>query len=446
MSRHKTSLLLLLITQCFISRLVAEESMKELPLSLSELIRIGLANNPGISAKRYNIETAEARLGAASGTALPKIDAAFGYNYFLDDQRLIPATSSASPGVLTHNIVSGDIVMRIPLFTGGRISSEISAADFLLKAEEHSLAHTQEELLFNITSVYYGILARRKVVESLEFSVNTLKEHLKRIEDMVAVEKAANVDRLRTEVRLASLNHRMIKEKNNLVVMHKVLSNFLGINNSTGTIEIEGNMELQAKNDLLALPDYLDIALEKRQDYKSSLSLLSAQSANMDTAKAARLPSVYFTSSYGYRWALSPVEQPAGTNNLEDVGRVGIVMDIPIFDGNRIREKIKEEKSKLGSLKENLNQLKLRISLEVETAVSDILSAGEQLESVKKAEEQAKETFRIEQLKYELGKGAIIDVLDAQSALLEVQTAYYQALAEYNTSLARLRFVIGELL
>jgi len=35
-----------------------------------------------------------------------------------------------------------------------------------------------------------------------------------------------------------------------------------------------------------------------------------------------------------------------------------------------------------------------------------------------KSIEQAKESLRIESLKYELGKGSITDVLDAQAALL----------------------------
>jgi len=43
---------------------------------------------------------------------------------------------------------------------------------------------------------------------------------------------------------------------------------------------------------------------------------------------------------------------------------------------------------------------------------------------------QAEESPRIEREKYDLGKGSITDVLDAQSALLDSQTNYYRALAD----------------
>jgi outer membrane protein TolC len=56
----------------------------------------------------------------------------------------------------------------------------------------------------------------------------------------------------------------------------------------------------------------------------------------------------------------------------------------------------------------------------------------------------ARESLRIEQQKYDLGKGAIVDVLDAQAALLESETTYYRVLSEFHTALAQLKFAIGE--
>jgi outer membrane protein TolC len=61
-----------------------------------------------------------------------------------------------------------------------------------------------------------------------------------------------------------------------------------------------------------------------------------------------------------------------------------------------------------------------------------------------KSIDQAKESLEVERLKYEQGKGAIVDVLDAQSALLEAQTTYYRALADHQTARAQLRLARGE--
>jgi outer membrane protein TolC len=81
--------------------------------------------------------------------------------------------------------------------------------------------------------------------------------------------------------------------------------------------------------------------------------------------------------------------------------------------------------------------------LDVETALLNVNSSWERIEAIKKAIEQAQESFRIERLKYDSGKGAIVDVLDAQSALLDSQTNYDRALADYNIALAQLRLAMG---
>jgi outer membrane protein TolC len=128
----------------------------------------------------------------------------------------------------------------------------------------------------------------------------------------------------------------------------------------------------------------------------------------------------------------------------EDVGRIGVVAVIPLFEGGQINARIHRERSKLSAEKEVVRKLQLQIQLEVETAVSNIESTKARVGSIEKAVEQAKESLRIEREKYDLGKGAIVDVLDAQAALLEAQTSYYRAMADYNVAIAQWRLAVGE--
>jgi outer membrane protein len=71
-------------------------------------------------------------------------------------------------------------------------------------------------------------------------------------------------------------------------------------------------------------------------------------------------------------------------------------------------------------------------------------SARKRVRATRKAIEQSKESFRIESEKYDLGKGSITDVLDAQSAMLDAETTNYRALADYDIALAQLGRATGE--
>jgi outer membrane protein TolC len=125
------------------------------------------------------------------------------------------------------------------------------------------------------------------------------------------------------------------------------------------------------------------------------------------------------------------------------VGRVGIALDLPIFEGGRIEARVRQERARLSAEQERLRRLELQVRLDVETAILNIGSSAQRVEATGKAIDQAEESLRIEREKYNLGRGSITDVLDAQSALLDSQTNYYRALADYSTASAQLKLAMG---
>lgn len=161
------------------------------PLTLDKCLALAQQNNPDVGQAGWNVATAAAARQIAAGERWPELRAVGGYTYSLDNQRFIQPRSATDPAIFGRHVFSGDLVLRMPLFTGGRITSEIQAAQLLTKAAEHRLARTREELVFNVSSVFYSILAQRRVIAAIDFSVKALEEHRKRISDLIAVQKAA---------------------------------------------------------------------------------------------------------------------------------------------------------------------------------------------------------------------------------------------------------------
>ena len=188
--------------------------LPEGPLGLGQAVEIALANNPELAASVYDAQAAQAREDQARGALLPRVWAEGGYTRFLDDQRLVPARYNGEPGVFSGGLLSGDLVFRLPLFTGGRLVNEMRAADLMRQSAEHRTARTRDDLVFNVSSVFYGILAQRRFIASLEFSREALEGHLKRVNDLIEAQKAAGVDRLRTEVRLSDVTQKLVRERN----------------------------------------------------------------------------------------------------------------------------------------------------------------------------------------------------------------------------------------
>ena len=90
-----------------------------------------------------------------------------------------------------------------------------------------------------------------------------------------------------------------------------------------------------------------------------------------------------------------------------------------------------------------MKKLDLQIRQDTETAALDVLSNVARFRATEKSIEQAKESLRIESLKYELGRGSITDVLDAQAALLQAETSNCRSCIDYHISVARLKLATG---
>ncbi len=412
------------------------------PLELERAVEIALAANPDLAAARWDAAAARARHDLASGERLPRISATGGYMHHLDEQRLLPVRRPGDPSILSRDIVTGDLVLTVPIFTGGRLASEIRAADLLRDSADRRLARTREELVFNVSAVFFAILSQERVVGSLEFSRDALEEHLGRVEALVAARKAADVDRMRTEVRLADITQRLAKEKGALAIERRVLANLLGMDPGSEQLFVRGDLAQNLHEPIPPVDSTLAAALDRRPDYFAARASLEAQARMVDAARAGRWPNVSLFGTYGERWALGDL---SGTGNeRDDIGRIGLLVDLPLFEGGRIGARIEAERASLAAGRERLRKLEMQIGLEVETVLLDLGSSRERIDATAKAVDQARESLRIEQRKYELAKGAIVDVLDAQAALLESETNYYRALADYHGARARLKLAVGE--
>jgi outer membrane protein TolC len=421
--------------------LPAESQPDRGPLTLDEAIAVALANNPELAATTHDLAAADAQHDVAKSQRLPSVHAVSGYSRYSDGQRAFPAEANGEPGVFSRDLFTGELVLSLPLFTGGRITREIKAATLLRAAAEHRLARTREELVFNVSSLFYSILAQRQVIESLEFSRTTLREHLRRVQDLIVVQKAAKLDQLRVEVRVADLAQRLARECNVQAIQTRVLANLLGLVGQQ-VLDPVGTLELTA-SPIVAPDQAVVVALAGRPDYLAARAALEAQAEAVDAARAGRWPTVVLQGAYGGRWAANPTDRPAGLDRADDVGRVGIAVDVPIFDGGRIKAKVREQREKFAAAQERLRKLEMQVRLDVEAAVLTIDSAAERVTATEKAVEQARESLRIEREKYDLGKGSISDVLDAQSALLDTQTSYYRSLADHSVALAQLKLATG---
>lgn len=412
------------------------------PLTLAECVRIALQHNPAVLAEQWDVRAAadDRRLTAAQ--RLPNLNLKGVYNHALDPLRLVPASYNGEKGVFSRDLSSADLVLSLPLFTGGRLTNQVRATELIEQATGHGLARTEEEVVFNVSSVFYSMLQQHKVIQAFKFSREVLEKHLDRVQDLIAAEKAAKIDRMRTEVRIANLEEELLKERNRLAVLKRVLVNLLGMEAQVEDIEIQGDLTLPVDHPEEGAA--VAGALKRRPDYLALAARVEAQEKQWRAAQGERLPQLSLQASYGGRWAANVTDDAPGTDPSEAVGRIGLQLEIPVYRGGGLLARVRRERNRLEAARERLRKLQLQVALDIQSAALDVSSARKRIQTQKTNVDKATEALRIETEKDALGKGSIVEVLDAQGDLLTAQTSYYRARADYHIAVAKFHLAMGD--
>lgn len=410
---------------------------------LKALIDRALANNPDLSAASFEQAASEARSQSAFAARLPRLNIEGSANVYGDNLRLIAARYNGEVGVFGNNILATDLVLRLPLYSGGKLIAEQRAAELLAAASIKRLERNKQDLVYNVASFYYGILAQKKLLESLNFSEKTVTAQLERVNNLIAAGKAARVDALRLEVRLADIRQKLLREQNSLTVQQQLLENLVGGSRDAGAPNPAGELR-QPVIDARPVSGLLAAALEQRRDISAFRTELVSQQTRVAAARAGHLPTVNLVGAVGWRQMLSPEQEPQGQHSGEDASRIGLSIDIPLFEGGRVNARVSEEQARLSAQRRRLDKLLLQVKLEVTTAKTNLDTALERIKSTGAAVNLARESLRIEEQKYSLGRGTVVDLLDAQNALLDAETNAIKALADANSAATQLAWATGE--
>ena len=399
-------------------------------LTLDDCLRATLAANHPLLARSAESDAARARADGSTAARRPRLFLQSAAQQTTEPYRLQPATENNQPGTFTRDTWQITAGVTVPLYAGGRLVAEQNASRLLAEALSGDLAFARQALAVRVVALYEDALALRAVIRSLEQSRATLTAQVERIDALLRQQKAAEVDRLRVTVRLARLEQNAVEARNRLETTQATLSVLMGRDPSAAW-ELAG--------DLLTPdvpPPALTDGLSPRADEVAARARVASAGQQVRAVRSGWLPAVEAIAAYGLRADLAGGEEYGS-------GVAGLAMNWNIRDFGRTNARLNESRATLRAREEAAAETALQRQLELANAGAGVRSAIARIEASRLAVEQARESLRIEQKKYDLGHGTATDVLDAQAAADEAESLRARALADYAVSLAALDLARG---
>lgn len=388
------------------------------PLTLSDLVAIGICHNPTLSKEFMSVKIQEAGVGKTKAAYLPRVEGTAGA---AKESNKVEGSSAVEDDPLSVNVALSWLLFDF----GGRKSTKEQAKAFL-KAAEFNYNTALQDMIFSIAQAYYDLLGNRQVLKSTESSEASYKKSFEEAARRYDLGLIALSDKLLAETSYEQSRLSTIQAKNN-------------VEQSQGRLALLLNLPPQTTFDLLeptsekgfeklptdkTIQELIDIALENRSEIKSAGSRELAAKLGIKIARSSGLPSVLANASgsMGNDWKQH--------QDSRFGAKAGVAVNVPFFTGFSDTYKVGEAEYTHRQAEANLQEVKNTVRQEVWSAYQNYKASVSAYDISKKVVASAKENERLAFESYKIGKADILNLLTANSQLAQ---AYQEnAVAFYN--------------
>lgn len=407
--------------------------------SLSEAWQMGLARNMELAAVAADTESARANERAARGERWPSLTAAAGYTRFDTAPQLdITAAGLAlqAPIFSDDAYASGSVQLKVPLYTGGRISAQIGAArQAALSANESEVA-ARSSLRLGIAKAYVDVLRWQRLLETAESSVASLKAHAGDVKLMVERELVARSDMLAAQVATANAQQLQVQSSNNVALAYASYNRLLG-EPIDRTPDLDAALPIERQLGAQPLDELIQSALQSRSELEALNARASALSLQSDAQRALLLPQLALSGGYNY-FENEILDQ-------QGFGSVGIGVSWNVFDGGVTKNRAAALERASRAARHRLDDLRAQVQLEVRQAWLDVRAAQARISASQEAKSQAEENLRMTRELYGGGLGTNTQVLDAVSLQIAAANNHDNAVLDEALALLALQRAVGKL-
>ena len=403
-------------------------------LDLPTAVAFALENNFAIRQARERIRQQEGVVIEVSARTIPNVAAAAAYQR---NDREISSGFPASDRAWQISLTASQVI-----YAGGAVSSAVKGSKLTREAALLDLQTTINEALLQVRTGFYRVLLAREQFKVQESNLDLLQQQLKNATDRFNAGTVSSFEKLRGEVAVANAKAPLITARNDWRLAIEALRQTLGFTTNTveslrkvpefiGTLEFAPlTFDLQAA---------FETARAHRPDLERLAKLTQAREEGVTGARSGFYPSV---GAFG-GWQL----RKGSTDHFGDSNNgwlVGVQSQWNIFDGRATQGRVTQTKSLLEQTKLALGEAQLAVEVEVRRAHSQWQQATELAEASALVIDQATESVRLANARYNAGTGTQLDVLSAQVDLTTARTNQIQAFYGYNVAVASLRKAMGQ--
>ena len=424
------------------------------PFSLAELIDIALRNNPQTKITWEQARSAAASYGQVQSQFFPAISGDFFYKRARQPSfsTTTPGLDEISSGILNpfatttlnnvtvidqyYTIYGPELTATWLVWDFGTLRATSEAARQALYNADWTHNDSILVLLQMIMSDFYSYLYQKMLLVADVANIETARLTLQaaQVGFDSGVQNVSDV--LQAKTKLLQNQTTWAAQQQNVEMSYTTLLNDMGL---------PANMKLQTqempatlpKNDIIPpLEAMIQVALYNRPDLLAAEANFKSKAESLKAAERQWLPQINYSFNLGKNFYNGGLHDKYNFINQ-------FTVSMPLFQGFYYRNAIKIAKANKRAAEEQMKQTELEMIKQVTTFHYNVHVSFETLEFSSAYLKAAEEEYNVVLHQYKQGVTTIINVLSAQSSLIDARASLASAFQQWYTALANLAYSTG---
>jgi outer membrane protein len=397
------------------------------PLNLEDCFRLAAVRNDTLKLSQADIDAANARYAQAISSLFPSI-------HYQSQQNFFNAQGSSFQGGRTIGggrdySSQNALTVTAPIFDGFRNYNTIAAQDAAQQSSRFSLQRNYQLLYQDVSNAFYQIVTNENDLLILADQAKALTERVEELERRVKLGRSRPAEALQARSDLANARVTIEQITGLRNAARESLAFFIGLD--PAKVVLKDSIELPKTPEL---ESYL-LTTNTRPDILAAIQDQRSARRQLSVAKGELLPDVKASGTY----YLS--QDPSSQRNYAFT----FTIDLPLFDGGLIYNKIREKKALTHTSEIKITELRKTADRDVRTTFSDFNATIAQVAQLREAVSIARENYEAQEQDYKRGVVSNLDLLTALSQLHNTRRSLQEAETNARINLVKLHVAAGNL-
>ncbi|SFT79270.1 Outer membrane protein TolC [Selenomonas sp. GACV-9] len=356
---------------------------------------------------------------------------------YVFDNEGFPVVSEQSNTVGSYaykNTFANSWNLSIPIYTGGQLENQIKAGGYQLNRADLTVENARQTVRYQAAESYAELLHYENLAQVAREAVDMGRKQMDIIRAQFEEGAVAEADMLTMNVSLANYRQNLVQAEAQVAIAKSVLASIVGLPQDTDVEPLDYfSYEPYGKD----LPDCEAYALAHRPDGLAADYDIKAAQARKAAAKAGWSPQVTGVANQAIA-SNSPF-----ASERSNAWEAGIALSWNIFDNGVTSANVQAAASAVNQYEAEARRTKKAIRLETRRVYLQMKAAEQNIKETALVIQQAEDSYKIAQVRYEEGVDILLSVTDAQDKLTQAKFNYMTALYQYNLYRASLEKAMG---